>query len=49
LPADVLAAAEAIELSTAFRMRFSPATPLGTLHPAALEFAQLALQAAREA
>jgi hypothetical protein len=46
---ELVAAAEAIELSVTFREHFTPAHPLGRLHPAALEFAQLALEAAREA
>jgi hypothetical protein len=40
--ADVHAAAEAIEASTTFRQNFTPAHPLGRLHPAAVEFARLA-------
>jgi hypothetical protein len=43
LPADVRAAAEAIEASRAFREHFTAAHPLGRLHPAAVEFARLAL------
>ena len=46
LPADVRAAAEAIEASTTFRRNFTPSHPLGRLHPAAVEFARLALKAA---
>ncbi len=42
LPACVRAAAEAIEASSAFRLHYSPAQPLGRLHPAAVEFARLA-------
>jgi hypothetical protein len=45
LPADVRAAAEAIELSVTFRQHFTPAHPLGRLHPAAVEFARLAADA----
>jgi hypothetical protein len=47
LPRDVRAAAEAIELSETFRRQFSPAHPLGSLHPAAAEFARLAIEVAR--
>lgn len=46
LPADVRAAAEAIQASVLFRANFAPARPLGTLHQAAVEFARLALQEA---
>lgn len=46
LPADVRAAAEAIEASPLFRAHFTPAHPLGRLHPAAVEFAGLALEQA---
>ncbi len=45
LPAGVRAAAEAIEASLMFRSNFTPAHPLGRLHPAAVEFARLALSA----
>ncbi len=45
LPAGVRAAAEAIEASVTFRLHFTPAHPLGRLHPAAVEFARLALAA----
>lgn len=44
LPADVRAAAEAIEASRTFRLHFTAAMPL-RLHPAAVEFARLAVQA----
>jgi hypothetical protein len=46
LPADVRAAAEAIEASATFRKNFTPSHPLGRLHPAAVEFARLALEQA---
>lgn len=39
----VHAAAEAIESSVTFRQHFTAAHPLGSLHPAAAEFARLAL------
>ena len=45
LPADIRAAAEAIEVSLTFRRHFTPPHPLGRLHPAAVEFARLALEA----
>ncbi len=45
LPAAVRAAAAAIEASAAFRSHYSPAHPLGRLHPAAVEFARLAYAA----
>jgi hypothetical protein len=41
--AIVRAAAEAIEASVTFREHFTPAYPVGRLHPAAVEFARLAL------
>lgn len=47
LPAEVRSAAEAIEASLMFRANFTPAHPLGRLHPAAAEFARLAIAAAR--
>jgi quercetin dioxygenase-like cupin family protein len=40
------AAAEAIESSDTFRRHFSPHLPFGTPHPAAAEFARLAVHAA---
>lgn len=43
LSAGIREAAERIEASATFRMRFSPPEPLGRLHPAAIEFATLAL------
>ncbi|WP_287934236.1 hypothetical protein [Arthrobacter sp.] len=46
LPADVRAAAEAIEASRVFRQHFTPVHPLGRLHPAAVELARLALEQA---
>ena len=46
LPADVRAAAEAIVASATFRRNFTPSHPLGRLHPAAVEFARLALEQA---
>jgi len=45
LPADVRAAAEAIEASATFRRNFTPSHPLGRLHPAAVEFGRLAAAA----
>jgi hypothetical protein len=42
LPEGVRIAAEAIEASRTFREHFTPAHPLGRLHPAAVEFARLA-------
>jgi hypothetical protein len=48
LPADVRAAAEAIEASGTFRANFQPAHPLGRLHPAAVEFGRLAARAIAE-
>jgi hypothetical protein len=48
LPADVRAAAEAIEASATFRSNFTPAHPLGRLHPAAVEFGRLAAEAIAE-
>ena len=46
LPADVRAAAKAIEASRMFRDNFAADHPFGLLHPAAVEFARLALQEA---
>ena len=46
LPADVRAAAEAIEGSLEFRRHFRAELPLSRLHPAAVEFARLALEQA---
>jgi hypothetical protein len=45
-PDPVYAAADAIEASRTFREHFEPAQPLGVgIHPAAVEFARLALEA----
>lgn len=40
--------AEAIEASTVFREHFPASHPLGTVHPAAVEFARLALASVRD-
>jgi len=45
LPADVRAAAEAIEASATFRRNFTPSHPPSRLHPAAVEFGRLAAAA----
>ena len=49
LPADIRAAAEAIEASPLFRHHFTAVHPLGSLHPAAAEFARCALSVMAEA